>query len=126
MGGHVGRVHGYCTHGHCIRGHCIRLLPSAAASRTLHIAIASLTVPAPLRAADSVTLVWPEASSSVLEYGVWHGLLPTEPDQLKRYQTGTQNIGETLLEVGGLEPGSECMLPQLETLDYSAALWLRS
>jgi hypothetical protein len=47
----------------------------------------------------------------VLEYGVWHGLFPTEPDQLKRYHTpGAQSAGENLLEVGGLEPGTECTL----------------
>ena len=102
------------------RGHRVGLLPSATATRTLHSTasrtlrrmLASLTVHAPtLCVADSVTLVWPEASSSVLEYGVWHGLLPAEPDQLKRYHTpGAQNTGENLLEVGGLEPGTECTL----------------
>ena len=34
----------------------------------------------------SVTLTWPAASSSVLEYGVWHGLFSTAPDQLQRYR----------------------------------------
>ena len=108
--------------GRRLRGDRVGLLPSATASRTLqpHATasrtvrrmLASLTVHAPaLRVADSVTLVWPEALSSVLEYGVWHGLLPTEPDQLKRYHTpGAQNTGENLLEVGGLEPGTECTL----------------
>ena len=57
---------------------------------------------------DSVTLTWPAASSSVLEYGVWHGLVSTAPDQLQRYHAPeAQNVGENLLEVGGLEPGTE-------------------
>ena len=56
----------------------------------------------------SVTLTWPAASSSVLEYGVWHGLFSTAPDQLQRYHAPeAQNVGENLLEVGGLEPGTE-------------------
>ena len=95
-----------------LRRHRFGLLPSATARRTLHRTIARLTLQAPtLRVADSVTLVWPEASSSVLEYGVWHGLLPTAPDQLKRYHSpGAQSFGENLLEVGGLEPGTECTL----------------
>lgn len=58
----------------------------------------------------SVTLVWPAAPGSVLEYGVWHGPCPesgcpTEANELKRYPTNA--LGETLLEVGGLEPGTE-------------------
>ena len=49
----------------------------------------------------SVTLTWPAASSSVLEYGVWHGLFSTAPDQLQRYRDPeAQNVGENLLEVG--------------------------
>ena len=72
----------------------------------MHLTVHVLTLIT--RCTDSVTLVWPKASSSALEYAVWHGLFPTEPDQLKRYHTPTQNVGETSLEVDGLEPGTEC------------------
>ena len=53
---------------------------------------------------ESVTLLWPAATGwtpPVLEYGVWW---TKAGGDLQRYRT--EGLGETVLEVGGLEPGT--------------------